>query len=74
MAVDAVTPEDQLGAVRHASGRVRCVERGCTAVVSVIERVDVPTSMRFVLWCSLRGCGECSEHCLRTAGCEVRSS
>jgi hypothetical protein len=67
MATDAATYGDQCGAVRHASGHVQCVERGCTAVVSVVERHALPTPIRFVLWCSLRACDECSENCLRTA-------
>jgi hypothetical protein len=32
-------------------------------MISVIEREDAPR-IRFVLWCSLRACGECSESCL----------
>lgn len=67
MATDSAAYGDQCGAVRHASGHVQCAERGCTAVVSVVERDASPTPIRFVLWCSQRACGECSECCLRTA-------
>lgn len=73
MSLDAVTTSDQLGMVRHASGHVDCPERGSAALVSVIERADVPT-VRFVLWCSLRACSECSERCLHMASCDLRGS
>ena len=73
MTFDAATSSDQLGAVRHAAGRVYCPERGGAALVSVIERADVPT-VRFVLWCSLRACSECSERCLPMASCDLRGS
>lgn len=67
MTTEVAADDDQHGAVRHVSGHVWCAERGCTAVVSVVERETPPTPIRFVLWCSLRACGECSECCLRTA-------
>ena len=49
------------------SGHVPCPERGRAALVSVVERDAAPSPIRFVLWCSLRACDECSERCLRTS-------
>ena len=66
MALDRTGEADVIGAVRHASAEVHCQQHGCSAVVSVVQRDDCRTPVRFVLWCSLRGCADCSEGCLRT--------
>jgi len=66
MTIETSECSDDVGAVHHASGWVWCLERGASATVSVVERNDA-AAIRFVLWCSLRGCGECSERCLAYA-------
>jgi hypothetical protein len=65
MTLEPINRADRAGAVCHASAHAHCVESGCSAVVSVIERNDAEPPLRFVLWCSLRGCAGCSEGCLR---------
>ncbi len=56
-----------LGAVRYEGRRVWCATRAQPAVVSVVERDDTGTPLRFVRWCSLRGLGACDERCLAAA-------
>ena len=55
--------DDRVGPVSHAAGRVWCDQYDRAALVSVIDRDDAGP-IRFVLWCSLRGCGQCGESCL----------
>jgi hypothetical protein len=64
MTPQAIEPVEQVGPVCHASTQVWCADRGQLAVVSVVGRNDAGPPIRFVLWCSLRACGECSERCL----------
>ncbi len=65
--MSAKMPEDreQGPVVHHSSGRVYCNGFGQPAVVSVIERGGRQGAIRYVLWCSLRGIGDCDEECLR---------
>jgi len=69
MEVEVQRRGDQLGGVRHSSMRVWCTGRAERAVISVIERADTSPAVRFVLWCSLRGAGECDEHCVARSRC-----
>jgi len=66
MTHEVIERVDQVGPVCHASTQVWCADREQSAVVSIIGRNDAANPIRFVLWCSLRACGECSERCLRT--------
>ena len=66
LSMQAITTnrDDRVGPVSHASARVWCGQHARSALVSIIDRDDAGP-IRFVLWCSLRGCGHCSEDCLR---------
>ncbi|MGH7785611.1 MAG: hypothetical protein ACRERC_02030 [Candidatus Binatia bacterium] len=65
MAAPTSDEDLRLGPVRYASLSTWCAQYSCPAVVSMVDRDDVDGGIRFVLWCSLRRCGACSEHCLR---------
>lgn len=54
--------QDQV--IQYSSRQVYCSTRKEPAVISVVERADVPGTVRFVLWCSLRSGGQCDEQCL----------
>jgi hypothetical protein len=66
MGASATATGAQGAGLRHDSRLVYCNARQQEAVISVIERTDCRTCIRFVLWCSLRGIGECGEGCLRS--------
>jgi hypothetical protein len=60
MATDTAPPN---ALVRHVSQEVECRARQRSAVVSVIDRSGATATVRFVLWCSLRGSDQCDEAC-----------
>jgi hypothetical protein len=62
MTTDTDKPSVQIGSVQRSSAVVWCADHCRPAVISVIHRDDA--GMRFVLWCSLRACDQCSEGCL----------
>jgi hypothetical protein len=68
--MEAVALSDEAswsGAVCHTGACVRCID-GREAVVSIVSRSDTARPIRFVLWCSLRACEVCGEHCLTSRG------
>ena len=62
MTTDTDKPSVQIGSVQRSSAVVWCADYARPSVISVIHRDDAGT--RFVLWCSLRACDQCSEGCL----------
>jgi hypothetical protein len=57
--------EDEV--IEYSSRQVYCSTRKEPAVISVVERARARGTVRFVLWCSLRGDGSCDEQCLCVA-------